>query len=348
MPLVGVCLDSARRLTGRQVDVAILDLMTPLAVVICTLNRRESCIRTLESLRHQTAGAFSVQVVDNGGDDGTADAVRGLIDGYPVPLSVVTETQRGLSAARNRGAAECLRAHGGTADDLVFVFLDDDTVAVPGLVEAYRKAFEGGDFAAAGGRILPWRVDGLDPVLLPFLNLPCGGPSANFDLGSKPMELNGTGDCPTPFGGNMALRASHFQALGGFREDLGWGCDGNLPSEETELFHRLLANCDRIVYVPEATVEHCIQVEKLTREYFLNWFAKQGEASAVILRSRKNFVGRTLSATELVARKVVYRLRASTAGTEEARFRVECKQSRASGKLRSLLRSSGKTETPSV
>lgn len=322
--------------------------MTPLAVVICTLNRRESCIRTLDSLRLQEAPHFSVQVVDNGGSDGTAEAVARLIPGFPVPLSVVVETKRGLSSARNRGAQECLAAAGAAADDLQFVFLDDDTVAVPGLVGAYQAAFESGEFAAAGGRILPWTVEGLDPVLLPFLKLPCGGPSANFDLGLEPMELNGSGYSPTPFGGNMALRASAFQTLGGFREDLGWGCDGNLPSEETELFHRLLSSGGRIVYVPGAQVAHCIQVEKLTREYFLNWFAKQGEASALILRGRTNLAGRTLSATELWARKLVYRFRASTANTAEARFRVECKRSRAAGKLRSLLGSGSKTETPST
>lgn len=322
--------------------------MPPLAVVICTLNRKESCVRTLESLRLQDARGFSVLVVDNGGSDGTAEAVAELIPGFPVPLSVVVETKRGLSSARNRGARECFASAGATADSLVLVFLDDDTVAVPGLVGAYCAAFETGDFAAAGGRILPWTVEGLDPVLLPFLKLPCGGPSANFDLGQESMELNGTGFCPTPFGGNMALRGSHFRSLGGFREDLGWGCDGNLPSEETELFHRLLSDGKRIVYVPGAQVEHCIQVEKLTREYFLNWFAKQGEASALILRSRKSLAGRTLSATELLARKLVYRFRASTASSAEARFRVECKQSRAAGKLRSLLGSGGKTETPSI
>ncbi|MEM8711678.1 MAG: glycosyltransferase family A protein, partial [Planctomycetota bacterium] len=134
--------------------------MTRIAVVICTLNRQESCLRTLRSLAQQTVDDFAVCVVDNGGTDGTAAAVQAYAADFPVPLDACVEPTPGLSAARNRGARECLQA-AGAADaeldegDLALVFLDDDVIAVPGLIEAYRKAFSDPEVAAAGGKIVP-------------------------------------------------------------------------------------------------------------------------------------------------------------------------------------------------
>lgn len=309
--------------------------------MICTLNRRESCLRTLRSLAQQTADDFAVGVVDNGGSDGTAAAVEAMAADFPVSLKAFVEPTPGLSAARNRGAVECLESaqdEDAAFDerDLVLVFLDDDVIAVPGLIEAYRAALSNPEVAAAGGRIVPKVPEDLDPVLRPFLDAPWGGPSANFDLGNAALDLEGSGDRPAPFGGNMAIRCNRLRALGGFREDLGWGSAGGLPSEESELFQRLLRDGGRVVYAPDAEVLHCIQEEKLTREHFLAWHDRQGCASAVMLRGRRGVIGRLLSTIELRGQVKRYARRARAATSADAKFQAECKEVRAAAKLRAL------------
>ena len=102
-----------------------------LSVVLCSYNRREVLRECLDSFQHQTAaGRFELVVVDDGSDDGT----RELLDGYAfrVPHRVVHRENGGLAAARNTGIAE---ARG----DLL-LFINDDTIAFPDLVERHLAA----------------------------------------------------------------------------------------------------------------------------------------------------------------------------------------------------------------
>jgi GT2 family glycosyltransferase len=92
--------------------------MTPrVSIVTPTYNRRDSLLRTLESLRRQTypSNRFEIIVVDDGSDDGTQEACSSLDD---LPLTYVRQSHLGGTAAKNRGARE------STGE--LLVFLDDD------------------------------------------------------------------------------------------------------------------------------------------------------------------------------------------------------------------------------
>ena len=95
--------------------------MTATTVVIPTRNRRELLLSTLRSVLAQREVDVDVVVVDEGSDDGTADAVRLL--GEPRARVVRHDTPKGLPAARNAGLAEA------TAEWIAFC--DDDDLWAP-------------------------------------------------------------------------------------------------------------------------------------------------------------------------------------------------------------------------
>ena len=295
-------------------------------VVVCTRDRRASVLETLRSLAVQDTRHFRLLVVDNGSSDGTAEAVVAAAAADGLSVEVLVEPNAGLSAARNCALA---RASGPWV-----AFLDDDVTAAPGLVAAYTAAFQDPSVIAAGGRIVPALPEDVDPFVARHSQRPYGGPCAAYDLGDSPRSV-GDG-LPPPFGGNMAVRLAELQALSGFRTDLGWGPSG-IPGEETELFQRLLERGGKVVYVPGARVEHRVQREKLTREYFLDWYYRQGRASARITRSARTPLRCALQTGEQVLKVVRYGVSRFTAGDPQRRFDVACKLARAKGKFAGLV-----------
>ena len=131
-------------------------------------------------------------------------------------------------------------------------------------------------------------------------------------------------------------RLGELQALGGFRPDFGWGPSG-IPGEETELFRRLLERGGKVVYLPGARIEHRFQREKLTREYFLDWYYRQGRASARITRTSRTALRRALQTGEETLKVMRYGLMRAAVSDAQRRFDVECKLARAKGKLAGLV-----------
>ena len=96
------------------------------SVIIPTYNRKDSLLRTLESLARQTypADRFEVIVVDDGGTDGTASITECA---FPFALRYLRQENQGATVARNHGASQ------SRAPFLVFV--DDDMNLHPTTLE---------------------------------------------------------------------------------------------------------------------------------------------------------------------------------------------------------------------
>src|SRR5262249_5227827 len=77
-----------------------------------------------------TVSEFEVVVVDDGSTDGTAELLSSLQTSYQ--LKVVRQANRGPAAARNTG----VRA----ASHPLILFLDDDVVPIPELIEMHVDA----------------------------------------------------------------------------------------------------------------------------------------------------------------------------------------------------------------
>jgi len=106
-----------------------------ISVIIPTYNRKDSLMRTLDSLSRQTYSAerFEVIVVDDGGSDGTDQLTKTT---YPFRLLHCRQINQGSAAARNHGAQQ---SHGD-----VLVFIDDDmTLRSEYLAEIAGKTLPG-------------------------------------------------------------------------------------------------------------------------------------------------------------------------------------------------------------
>lgn len=188
-----------------------------LTVVVPTYNRREILSQTLPTVLSQEGarGDYEVVVVVDGSTDGTLESLARL--GTAPVLRVVSQRNRGLSAARNRGAAE---ARG----DLV-LFLDDDMMASPALVAEHLRE----------------HADGKERVVFGALALAPGARRSFLKLGVEEWgrdlasRLSAPGyhfrfdDC---YFGNASVRREVLRRAGGFDEafvkfgnedyDLGW------------------------------------------------------------------------------------------------------------------------------
>jgi glycosyltransferase involved in cell wall biosynthesis/peptidoglycan/xylan/chitin deacetylase (PgdA/CDA1 family) len=201
------------------------------SIVIPTYRRRHLVCESVRSLgRLDYRGTIEIVVVVDGSDDGTAPALLNLESRYP--LRVIEQANAGAGAARNRGAA--------AASGDVLLFLDDDMICEPDLVEQHARMHRDGADAVLG--YIP-----LDP------ETPEGFLSDEIAGYAKSML---EGFTVTPFdvySGQLSVRRSVFERLGGFDESLTSGpVYGN---EDCEFGVRLVASSD-VRHNPKAVSRH--------------------------------------------------------------------------------------------
>ena len=185
-------------------------------------------------------GAFEVVLVDNASLDGCGKVASAR---WPWLEVVRSEVNLGFAGGVNLGA----RAAGGD----VLILLNDDAAAERGFVEAHLNTLE--DFpsaAATAGRLTDWPGRRHD-----FIR---GGVTFDvhaFQLGQGwPVdEIDAPADGePLPFacGGNMAIRRTDWDALGGFDDDL------FAYFEDVDLGWRVWATGREVVAAPDAVARH--------------------------------------------------------------------------------------------
>lgn len=170
-------------------------------------------MRTLGRLRY--SGGLELIVVVDGSRDGTAEALTRIE--LPFPIRVIEQPNRGASSARNRGAAEA----GGD----IILFLDDDMMAEPDLIEQHARMYRLGADAVIGD-------PPLDPESPPGFLSDSIGRWIDSERVSSPLSPFDV------FSGQLSVRKAVFQELGGFDEKL---ADGNaFANEDADLGVRLL------------------------------------------------------------------------------------------------------------
>jgi GT2 family glycosyltransferase len=206
------------------------------SVVIPTHDRLPYLRQCLAALAVQTLDqvAFEVIVVADGCRDGTEDALAHRPSGPHV--RVVSQPASGASAARNRGAAEARGA--------LLVFIDDDVIASPGLLEAHVRAHDG-----LANRVVvgPYRV----------ASPPAGDFYAAllFRFWDRTFAEMADARCPQDsryvLSGNLSVAASTFRDVGGFDETFP-GCG----VEDHEFGLRMIAARVPLVFAPDAHGRH--------------------------------------------------------------------------------------------
>ncbi len=234
--------------------------MTPAAVavsvVVPTRDRTTRLLLTLTALGHQTLDRerFEVVLVDDAPERG---AVEEVLSALPpgLPVRQATTGGRGVARARNTGAR--------LARGELLLFLDDDTLATPGLLEAHLAAHR----EAPGATVVHGAVTDLsaftltpdprplrttltgarnrtiDPATVVGLDaaVPLLGPRRSFIERTARQVTRSPAYAPLRWlsciGTSTSVRRTVFDGVGGFDEHYGqlWG------GEDLELGLRLAA-----------------------------------------------------------------------------------------------------------
>jgi glycosyltransferase involved in cell wall biosynthesis len=236
--------------------------MTKITVILCTYSRHQSLTRALESIaasRLPDSIEWETLVVDNNSTDRTPEVVGDFCNRYPGRFRYLFEPLQGKSYALNSG----IRESRGT----ILAFADDDATVEPDWLWNLTSALQDGEWAGAGGRIIPVWPEGPLPRWLSTEDPSTMGPYVAFDLGMKAGPLT-----RPPYGANMAFRREQFEKYGGFRTDLGPRPGSEIRREDIEFAQRLLTGGERLRYEPCAVVHHPVPEGRMTKRFVLRWW----------------------------------------------------------------------------
>jgi glycosyltransferase involved in cell wall biosynthesis len=231
--------------------------------------------------RQSYDGPIELVVVVDGSTDDTASALAGL--DCPSPIQIVEQRNRGLAAARNRGAA-------GAAGDIL-LFLDDDMICEPDLVQQHARMYREGADAVVGN--IPLHSDSPPGVLTDAV-----ASTAVWDQITKltPFEI---------YAGQLSVRKSAFDAVGGFDEE--FCAQGSYGNEDVDFGARLLERFD-VRHNPKA-VSH--QVNLVSAAQFMSRSSQLALAD-VRLAAKHPELGRQLffhrAANRSRAQRLIYRI----------------------------------------
>jgi len=234
--------------------------MPLLTFAFCTYNRADRLEKLVAAMREQSCSIpFEILAINNNSTDNTTGVLTQLAKLPGPTLRWVTEPIQGIVAARNRGIAEAM-------DSDILVYIDDDEIPLPGLIEAAADAILNEGAECVGGRVemdfstIP-RPAWLEDSLLGFLAAVDHGPDAFWIQ-----------DTSTPiWTANVAYDMQLFRNDPALRFDKRFDRVGNVVGggSDAVMFRTLLERKARIRYRPEMAVLHAVETWRLKRSYFL-------------------------------------------------------------------------------
>ena len=242
------------------------------SVVICayTEDRWDELVCALEGVRSQTVGVAEIILVIDHNEALLQRVAASFLD----VLVMANGEQRGLSGARNTGIA-------AASGDIV-VFMDEDAVPARDWLERLIVHFASEDVVGVGGAIRPYWLQTRPGWFPSEFDWVVGCTYTGMPL--VPSEVRNLIGC------NMAFRRWVFDSAGIFRD--GIGRVGTLPvgCEETELCIRVRQRLPgaRMLYDPNAVVDHRVPPTRARFSYFVNRCYSEGLSKALITR----YIGR--------------------------------------------------------
>lgn len=233
------------------------------SVIIPTYNRLRTLSNTIKSLIKQNFCGHEIIVVDNACSEGVRILVEALNrdkNNKKLLIKYIQEPKIGLHNARHTGAK--------ISRGKVLVYVDDDIIADPNLIEQLLIPYSNPEVGCVGGRILPkWEVEPPEWVkLFPKWYL------SVLDDDSEIKEVQWIYGC------NFSIRKELLFKLGGFNPDafadkeMGWyRGDG-----EIGLLRKVHDIKMKVIYNPKAVVWHSITKDRLTVKYFKKRAFKSG------------------------------------------------------------------------
>jgi hypothetical protein len=214
------------------------------SVVTPLYNKAATIVRTIESVRAQTHADFEMIIVDDGSTDRSGELARQIKDPR---IRVISQTNAGVSAARNRGIAE--------ATTEWVAFLDGDDAWRPTFLERTVALIE--RHPDVGAVIVNFWKDLTKKTQVPPGAAPEGVPPDFFALALA------AGTCPAS-SSSIMVRRQALLAVGAFPV-------GALYGEDVDLWNRLACQYP-IGYIPEplADIYGCLArtPERMHRETY--------------------------------------------------------------------------------
>jgi GT2 family glycosyltransferase len=209
----------------------------------------------------------------------------------------VHEPVPGLSAARNRGIEESKGA--------IIAFLDDDVIVDANWLANLSRCYRDTGAAIVGGKATLLVEADQPPWFGPFFRELL----SEIDLGPIRRDVpDGRG----LYGVNLSFDAAALKSVGGFDPRLGRQAGQMRGGEEIAVVARLASESARIVYEPDAAVQHIVGKERLTWAYFLG--LAQGSASTKHVREPdRGFLWQILRVGQSVQRVIQWHARFSAA-----------------------------------
>jgi GT2 family glycosyltransferase len=228
-----------------------------ISVAICTRNRAKQLARAVESVLPQLGPDTELLIVDNASTDETAQIATALAARNPA-VRLLREPTPGIPSARNAALRNARGRH--------ILFFDDDELAEPGWLDAYRNFLT-------------------NP---PTSNLGCvGGPAIELHEAPTPVWLDPHYGCvrvststgrlvegSTPGTGNCAYLRDVVVRMGGFLEQLP-------RREDTELNARLREAGYEIWWLESARVSHIIPASRLRFKTQVGLWHEDGRNTAI-------------------------------------------------------------------
>lgn len=254
------------------------------SVIIPTYNRAAYLPICLEALASQKADllTFEIIVVDNNSPDNTQEVTLTFAGSHPtLYVRYICETKQGASHARNRGIME--------ARGEIVCFLDDDSPPEPEWLTNLLAGFVDPTVGCVGGPSVldyqgqekpPWLYGDLQAHLSAY-GLPYTEPTQVSLWEHFPLSCN------------MAFRKTIFTELGLFRVDLDRSGNQVLAAGDTEMADRVHKAGWKVMYVPDALVQHIVAPERLNKSYIYR--IGRGLASSHVIQttdSRPHMVAR--------------------------------------------------------
>jgi glucosyl-dolichyl phosphate glucuronosyltransferase len=223
------------------------------SIVICTQNRAELLKLVLKSFfdcDYQSI-LFETIIVDNGSTDETKNVAKSFEQKIN-NIHYFFEEKQGLSHARNRGWKEARGEYVG--------FLDDDCKVSVDWLQVAQEIGQNIKPAAFGG---PFYAFFLSPK--PFWYKDAYGSLV------QSTEAKYVSENEYLVGGNMFIRRTILEKLGGFDPDFGMNGKRIGYGEETALLEKIrnqpTDNC--LYYDPRLWIEHLVRPEKMTWKWIL-------------------------------------------------------------------------------